>query len=262
MEEAAKQRIVLVLEYDGRGLCGWQRQDNGLSVQQHLEEALAVIDGLPVSCVAAGRTDAGVHAEAMAVHVDVQQARFDRSPLAYLHGVNQGLPEQIRVTGVRAVDADFHARFDCRERAYRYQIWNRGTAPAIERWRHWWMPRQLDISAMQQAALHLMGKHDFSCFRASGCQASSPLREVRDLRISQNGHCLSIEVRADAFLYHMVRNMVGSLVRVGVAKWKVDYMAELLAGRDRLLAGETAPAHGLYFTDAVYDDFNSKGLID
>ncbi|OIO68521.1 MAG: tRNA pseudouridine(38-40) synthase TruA [Zetaproteobacteria bacterium CG_4_10_14_0_2_um_filter_55_20] len=261
MENNTKQRIALALEFDGRGLCGWQRQDNGPSVQQHLEEALTAIDGQPVSCIAAGRTDAGVHAEAMAVHADVQQSRFVRSPLAYLHGVNQGLPEQIRVIGVRAVAADFHARFDCRERAYRYQIWNRGTAPAIERWRHWWMPRKLDIAAMQEAGHHLMGRQDFSCFRASGCQASSPLREVREVRIVQHGHCLSIEVRADAFLYHMVRNMVGSLVRVGVGKWKPEYMAELLAGRDRLLAGETAPAHGLYFTNAVYDDFNSKGII-
>jgi len=257
MQEKEKQRIALMLEYDGRGLCGWQRQDNGPSVQGHLEHALAGVDGMPVSCIAAGRTDAGVHAEAMAVHADVQRERFERSPMAYVHGVNQGLPGQVRVTGVRAVAADFHARFDCRERAYRYQIWNRGTAPAIERWRHWWMPRPLDIHAMQEAALHLKGRHDFSSFRAAGCQASSPMREVRELRIAQRDFCVSIEVSADAFLYHMVRNMVGSLVRVGLGKWTAGSMAELLAGRDRLLAGETAPAHGLYFTNAVYDAFSS-----
>jgi len=257
MQDIAQQRIALVLEYDGRGLCGWQRQENGPSVQQHLEHALAGIDGMPVSCIAAGRTDAGVHAEAMAVHADVQRERFERSPKAYVHGVNQFLPEQIRVTGVRAVAADFHARFDCCGRSYRYQIWNRGTAPAIERWRHWWMPRALDIEAMQQAANHLKGAHDFSCFRATGCQASSPVREVRELRIEQRGQCISIAVSADAFLYHMVRNMVGSLVRVGLGKWPAEYMVELLAGRDRLLAGETAPAHGLYFTNAGYDGFCS-----
>ena len=260
MEEIAKQRIALVLEYDGHGLCGWQRQDNGPTVQQHLEKSLAEIDGMPVSCVAAGRTDAGVHAEAMLVHADVQRARFSRSSKAYVHGVNQSLPEQIRVTGVRAVADDFHARFDCLERAYRYQIWNRTTASAIERWRHWWMPRPLDISAMQQAAVHLSGKHDFSCFRASGCQAASPLREVRGIHIERRGHCVSIEVSADAFLYHMVRNMVGSLARVGTGHWRTEYLQELLAGRDRSLAAATAPARGLYFINAVYDDFSSKDI--
>jgi len=260
MQDAVRQRVALVVEYDGHGLCGWQRQENGPSVQQHLEESLTGIDGVPVSCIAAGRTDAGVHAEAMLVHADVQRARFSRSSQAYVHGVNQHLPEQIRVTGVRAVEDDFHARFNCRERAYRYQIWNRSTASAIERWRHWWMPRPLDMSAMQQAAVYLSGKHDFSCFRASGCQAASPLREVRDIHIEQRGHCVSIEVSADAFLYHMVRNMVGSLVRVGTGNWRPEFLQELLAGRDRSLAAATAPAHGLYFINAVYDDFNSRDI--
>jgi len=262
MRQEATQRIVLVLEYDGRGLCGWQRQDNGPSVQQHLERALAAIEGRPIACFAAGRTDAGVHAEAMAAHTDVQHARFAHSPMAYVHGVNQNLPEQIRVTGVHRVAADFHARFDCRERAYRYQIWNRHTAPAIERWHHWWMPRPLDVDAMQQAATHLSGKQDFSCFRASGCQAASPIRDVREVRIGQNGYCVSIDVRADAFLYHMVRNMVGSLVRVGIGKWQPERMRELLAGRNRAPAGETAPSHGLYFTNAVYDDFCSGQILE
>jgi len=257
---AEQQRIVLVLEFDGHGLCGWQRQDNGPSVQQHLEEALTAIDAAPVTCVAAGRTDAGVHAEAMAVHADVSLARYQRSPMAYVHGVNQGLPEGIRVNSVRAVAADFHARFDCRERAYRYQIWNRGTAPAIERWRHWWMPRALDLEAMQQAADYLKGRHDFSCFRASGCQASSPSREIRNIHIEQRGWCVCIEVSADAFLYHMVRNIVGSLVCVGTGKWPASNMAELIEGRDRLLAGATSPAHGLYFTNAVYDVFSSREI--
>lgn len=260
MGGATRQRIALVLEYDGHGLCGWQRQENGPSVQQHLEEALATIDGMPISTVAAGRTDAGVHAEAMLVHADVQQDRFSRSAKAYVHGVNQNLPEQIRVTGVRAVADDFHARFHCRERSYRYQIWNRTTAPAIERWRHWWMPRALDVAPMQQAAAYLSGKHDFSCFRASGCQAASPLREVRGIHVEKNGHCVSIEVSADAFLYHMVRNMVGSLVRVGIGDWQAEYMEALLAGRDRLQAAATAPARGLYFTNAVYDDFSSADI--
>ncbi|MDQ6987817.1 MAG: tRNA pseudouridine(38-40) synthase TruA [Mariprofundaceae bacterium] len=252
------QRIALVVEFDGRGFCGWQRQNNGDSLQAALESALANVDGKPLACMAAGRTDAGVHGEAMLVHADVCANRFSGSPMAYVHGVNQHLPEQIKVIGARAVTADFHARFDCRERVYRYQIWNRRTAPAIERWRHWWMPRPLDITAMQQAGDVLLGRHDFSSFRAAGCQAASPERELRMLRISQSGCCVSIELRADAFLYHMVRNVVGSLVSVGIGKWKVKNMRDLLTARDRAQAADTAPAHGLYFTNAVYDAFNAR----
>jgi len=254
------QRIAMALEYDGHGLCGWQLQDNGPTVQEHLETALALIEGEPVRSHAAGRTDAGVHAEAMLVHADVCADRFSSSPMAYVHGVNQQLPGQIRVLNVRAVAADFHARFDCRERTYRYQIWNRTTAPAIHRWRHWWMPRSLDVPKMQQAALYLVGKHDFSSLRASGCQASSPIRELRELRIKQHGECILIYFRADAFLYHMVRNIVGSLVQVGIGKWQPDRMGAVLAARDRKQAADTAPAHGLYFTSAVYDDFDSREM--
>ncbi len=252
------QRIALVIEFDGRGFCGWQRQNNGDSVQAALESALERVDGKPLVCMAAGRTDAGVHGEAMLAHADVCADRFSISPMAYVHGVNQHLPDQIKVIGVRAVAADFHARFDCRERAYRYQIWNRRTAPAIDRWRHWWMPRPLDIAAMQQAGDVLLGKHDFSSFRAAGCQAASAKRELRMLRISQSGCCVAIELRADAFLYHMVRNVVGSLVSVGIGKWNVENMRDLLAVCDRSQAADTAPAHGLYFTNAVYDAFHAR----
>jgi len=254
------QRIAMALEFDGHGLCGWQRQDNGPTVQEHLESALARIEGTRVCCHAAGRTDAGVHAEAMPAHADVSADRFSRTPKAYVHGVNQHLPGQIRVIGVCGVCADFHARFDCRERAYRYQIWNRTTAPAIHRWRHWWMPRGLDIPMMQQAAVYLTGRHDFSSFRATGCQASSPIRELREVRIERQGECVLIHFRADAFLYHMVRNLVGSLVQVGVGKWSPEQMEEVLLARDRKQAADTAPAHGLYFTHAVYDDFDSREI--
>jgi tRNA pseudouridine38-40 synthase len=262
MQSEEKQRIALVLEYDGGGLCGWQRQDNGPSVQQHLESALAGIEGGAVDCIAAGRTDAGVHAEAMLVHADVDPGRLARSPLAYVHGVNQSLPEQIRVLGLRAVGDDFHARFSCLERAYRYQIWNRRTAPAIERWRHWWMPRPLDVDAMQQAADLLVGRHDFSSFRASGCQAGTPVRELRELTVRRHGHCIRIHVRADAFLYHMVRNLAGTLVRVGIGRWEAEQVRELLSARDRSQAADTAPAHGLYFTNATYADFDAASLVD
>jgi len=259
-EVKSRQRIVMCLEYDGHGLCGWQRQRGAPTVQQYLEDALARIDGRDVACVAAGRTDAGVHAEAMAVHADVDAGRFHRAPLAYVHGVNSHLPVQVRVLGVRAMDAAFHARFDCRERAYRYQIWNRGTAPALDRWRHWWMPRRLDVGRMRQAANCLFGRHDFSAFRASGCQAAHAVREIRRLEILREGHGVFFLLRADAFLYHMVRNIVGALVEVGVGNWPVERMAEVLASGNRSRAAATAPAQGLYFTEAVYEGFSSRDI--
>jgi len=259
-EEYEKQRIVLAVEFDGQGLCGWQRQKNALSVQALVEDALTRIDGEQASCVAAGRTDAGVHAEAMAVHTDVDAARFLRSNNAYIHGLNSLLPEQVRIVGVRAVQADFHARFDCRERAYRYQLWNRSTPSALSRWRHWWMPRRLNPEHMLQAAQCLLGRHDFSAFRASGCQSNSATRELRQLDIRQHGHAIFFYLRADAFLYHMVRNIIGSLVEVGVGNWPSVKMAEVLASGDRCQAAATAPSHGLYFTDALYDDFSARDL--
>jgi len=259
-EKTGKQRIVMVIEYDGHGLCGWQRQKDVPTVQMLLEDALARIDGERAPCLAAGRTDAGVHAEAMAVHADVDAARFLRSNKAYIHGLNSLLPEQIRVLGVRAVPTGFHARFDCRERAYRYQIWNRNTAPALSRWRHWWMPRRLNLEHMRQAAQCLLGRHDFSAFRASGCQAGTATRELRRLDVEHRGHAVSIHIRADAFLYHMARNIAGSLVEVGVGNWSPERMAEVLASKERSQAAATAPAHGLYFTDAVYDTFSSRDL--
>ncbi len=262
MLDSMSRRIVLVLEYDGVGLCGWQRQRNGPSVQAHLERSLAGIEGRAVSCRAAGRTDAGVHAEALLVHADVSRERFERAPLAYVHGVNQRLPSGIRVLAVRAVDDSFHARFSCRERAYRYQIWNRTTAPAIQRWRHWWMPRVLDLAAMQRAASFLLGRHDFSSFRASGCQASTATRELREITIWRQGVCVMMAFRADAFLYRMVRNIVGSLVRVGIGEWEAERMHSVIEARDRSQAADTAPAHGLYFTDAVYDEFSSRRLAE
>ncbi|WP_167631761.1 tRNA pseudouridine(38-40) synthase TruA [Mariprofundus ferrooxydans] len=255
------QRIALALEFDGRPFHGWQQQENATSVQACLQDALQAVEGEPLTVVAAGRTDAGVHAEALLVHADVSAARWQRSPRAYLHGCNSHLPDEIRVVGVRAVAADFHARFACRGRSYRYQIWNRNTASALQRWRHWWMPRSLNIEAMQEAAVHCLGRHDFSALRAAGCQAAHAEKHIRSLEIVQHDHCIHIHVSADAFLYHMVRNLVGNLVEVGAGKRSPDDFAALLASRDRQMGAATAPAHGLYFTDAWYDDFNSRDLI-
>jgi len=255
------QRIALAVEFDGSVFHGWQQQENVSTVQACLQQALQAIEGHSVSTVAAGRTDTGVHAEAMLVHADVSAARWQRSHKAYVHGCNSKLPNEIRVVGVRAVAADFHARFDCRGRAYRYQIWNRNTASALQRWRHWWMPRSMDIEAMQAAAVHCIGVHDFSALRAAGCQAAHANKHIRSLNISREGHCIYIHVAADAFVYHMVRNLVGNLVEVGTGKRSPDAFAALLASRDRQQGAATAPAHGLYFIDALYDDFHSRDLI-
>jgi len=261
VNNAAMQRIAMVLEFDGQPFHGWQQQHNASSVQASLQDALQRIESRHVAVTAAGRTDAGVHAEAMLVHADVCAARWQRSHLAYVHGCNSLLPDQIRVVGVRDVQADFHARFDCRGRAYRYQIWNRNTASALQRWQHWWMPRALHIDAMREAAAHCLGQHDFSALRAAGCQASHAVRTIHSLSIERHGHCISIAVAADGFLYHMVRNLVGNLVDVGRGASDPAAFAHLLAAKDRSLGAATAPAHGLYFVNAVYDDFCSKELI-
>lgn len=252
----------MVVEYDGTAFQGWQRQANGPSVQAEIETALERIEGSPCRCTAAGRTDAGVHAEAQLVHADVSEARFKRSPLAYVHGLNQSLPSEVRVLAARAAPAGFHARFSCVGRVYRYQIWNRNTASAIHPWRHWWMPRPLDVAAMQEAAEHLIGTHDFTAFRASGCQAASAVRTLRKIKVHRHGWAIHLHFEADAFLYRMVRNIVGSLVRVGVGDWKPEKIFEILKKRKRALAGATAPPHGLYFVDACYAGFSATSLVE
>ncbi len=255
------QRIAMVIEFDGKPFHGWQQQDNAVSVQAEMQRALASIDGQSIKTVAAGRTDTGVHAEAFLLHADVCTERWNRSHRAYVHGCNSLLPDAIRVTGVRAVEKRFHARFDCRERCYRYQIWNRTTASALEAWRHWWMPRPLDFDAMSEAAAICLGKHDFSALRAANCQASSSVRTINAIRVEQHGHCIALHISADAFLYHMVRNLVGNLVAVGVGRFSPKEFSELLLSGDRTKGAATAPAWGLYFTDAIYDNFRASDLI-
>lgn len=255
------KRIAMVVEFDGSQFHGWQRQDNAISAQAVLEDVLAGIEQQPVQLTAAGRTDAGVHAEALLVHADIDAARWQRSSRAYTQGVNRLLPDGICVNGVRSVADDFHARFNCVERRYRYQIWNRTTPSAIHRWRHWWMPRPLDLDAMREASKYILGEHDFSAFRASGCQAPNPVRELRHVDIKNHGWEIIIDIHANAFLYHMVRNIVGTLVDVGKHRWPADQVQEILKSKDRNLAGVTAPAHGLYFTDALYDGFSAKEMV-
>jgi len=261
MVDRGKQRIALVVEFDGRAFHGWQAQRNAQAAQPVLEAALARIESSPVQTVACGRLDAGVHAEALVVHADVCAARWRRSPRAYLHGVNAHLPETMRVVALRAVDADFHARFDCLARCYCYRIWRRTTASALDRWRHWWLPRPLDLDAMHAAATLFVGEHDFSAFRAAGCQAHSPHRCVQRIEIVEHGPSLEIFVQANAFLYRMVRRIVGALVEVGLGKLKLEAIQRALKS-GVALQSRCAPAHGLSFYDAIYADFSARSLLE
>ncbi len=244
------QRIALGLEYDGRAFHGWQTQPDGNTVQDYLERALAVIHGAPVQTVTAGRTDAGVHASAQVVHFD---AEFLRPEQAWVRGVNAHLPEGITVLWARVVTEDFHARFSARERYYRYLLLNRSVRPALLAGRVGWMHGHLDEVAMNQAAGHLLGTHDFSAFRAAECQARTPIRDLREAHITRVGELLTLEFRANAFLHHQVRNMVGALVWVGLGRRPPEWIAEVLESRDRARAAATFPPDGLYLAGVRYD---------
>ena len=244
-------RIALGLEYDGSGFCGWQSQPGGCGVQDCLEGALARIAGHPVRVTAAGRTDAGVHACGQVVHFDVSVRR----PLnAWLRGVNAFLPPAARVLWARQVDEEFHARFSAERRSYQYCLQVSPVAPAILHGRVGWYHRELDLEAMRQAAARLIGEHDFSAFRAAGCQAKSPLKQLYGAEISQHGPFILFEFSANAFLHHMVRNLVGSLVYIGKGKYPPGWMGELLQQKDRTRAAPTFAPDGLYLSGVHYDE--------
>ncbi len=255
------QRIALAIEYDGSRFHGWQRQLNAASVQQSVEDALSKIEGQSVSVFAAGRTDAGVHARAMLAHADVSLNRWTRSRRAYTQGLNQLLPPGVVITGVQSVNHDFHARFDCIARCYRYQIWSRNTPTVLASWRHWWIPRKLDDIAMQDAAELLLGVHDFSTFRSSGCQAKSTIKTMAKASVIRQGYEILLDFEADAFLYHMVRSMVGCLVQVGYGRWSINQFKDALESKDRAYAATMAPPQGLYFMNARYAALSSQQLI-
>lgn len=251
------ERVAIGLEYDGRAFCGWQTQPSGCAVQDHLERALAAIQGEAVRTVCAGRTDAGVHARGQVVHFDSPQAR----PLtAWVKGVNAHLPAGVAVRWAHRVPAHFDARRHARERVYVYLLLNRPVRPALLHGRVGWVHGNLDDAAMASAAASLLGVHDFSAFRAAECQARSPVRELRGVRLARRGDVLSIEFRANAFLHHQVRNMVGALVWVGLRRRPAEWVAELLASRDRTRGAATFAADGLYLTQVTYDA--SWGLPD
>jgi tRNA pseudouridine38-40 synthase len=243
-------RYKLTLEYDGGGLVGWQRQANGLSVQEVLEAAVERFCGAPVTVHGAGRTDAGVHALGQTAHLDLPR---EASPDVIRNALNHHVkPHAVAVLAVEDVDEHFDARRSARGRVYLYRILNRRPPPALERGRVWHVGPRLDVEAMQEAARLLIGKHDFTTFRDSLCQAKSPVKTLDRLELARLGDEIRIEARARSFLHHQVRNMVGTLKLVGAGKWRVADVAAALAARDRRAGGPTAPPDGLYLVEVVY----------
>jgi tRNA pseudouridine38-40 synthase len=244
-------RYRLTVEYDGTGLVGWQRQPNGLSVQEALETAVEKFCGDKATVHGAGRTDAGVHALAQVAHVDLSRVHpTDTIRSALNHHLR---PATISVLQVETVPADFHARLSAIGRVYRYRILNRRPPPMLDRMRVWHVATALDLTAMQAGARHLIGRHDFSTFRDSLCQAKSPVRTLDALDVVGAGEEIHIEARARSFLHHQVRNMAGTLKLVGLGQWSPDDVATALAARDRRAGGPTAPAEGLYLVEIKYE---------
>ena len=242
-------RIALGIEYDGTGFYGWQRLSHGPSLQSEVEAALSFVADHPVDVTCAGRTDAGVHARCQVVHFDSDAERDAR---AWVLGATTRLPSRIAVLWARHVAPDFHARFSAVARRYRYVLLNRPVRPALEARFVAWERLPLDADAMHAAAQALVGEHDFSAFRAIACQATHARREVCALAVHREGEHVVVEIEANAFLHHMVRNIVGSLLEVGRSEQPREWIAHLLHGRDRSPAGATAPAQGLTFLGPRY----------
>jgi tRNA pseudouridine38-40 synthase len=248
------QRLALGLAYRGQGYHGWQSQPDGCTVQDRLESALAAFAGLQaparLATICAGRTDAGVHALQQVVHLD---APVERDEVSWVRGTNRFLPADIAVQWCRPVGSGFHARNSARGRRYRFVVLESPVRPALESGLCGWVFRPLDGVAMQSAALHLYGEHDFSSFRASGCQSHTPVKTLRAVDISRRGAYWRFDFDASAFLQHMVRNIMGCLLAVGQGRQPPGWMADVLAARDRDAAAPTFPADGLYFVGPYYD---------
>jgi len=253
-------RIALGIEYDGTAYNGWQRQKTGLGVQQRVEEALKLVADHTVEVTCAGRTDTGVHARGQVIHFDTPSTRDDRG---WLLGANSNLPDDISVLWARHVDDDFHARFSATGRNYRYRILNRLERSALHRHRAWWVYQPLDAERMHEAAQHLLGEHDFSAFRAAGCRANTPHRNITRITVERTGDWITLEVSANAFLQHMVRNITGTLASVGEGEQSTGWIAEVLKSRDRKRGGIAAPPHGLTFMSVDYpcEYFEAAGIM-
>jgi tRNA pseudouridine38-40 synthase len=243
-------KYAIGIEYSGADYCGWQRQSHCESVQQNVESALGFVANHPLELICAGRTDSGVHAIEQVAHFETSAERSER---AWVLGSNCRLPPDIRLKWAVSVTDDFHARFSARSRAYRYIILNSPVPSAIFHDRCSWEFQPLDQAAMHDCAQILVGEHDFSSFRAAGCQSRSPNRNVHEITVTRQGELIFLDIRANAFLYHMVRNIAGSLVAVGKGEQDAAWFAEVFGAGDRKLADKTAAASGLYFLQASYD---------
>ena len=243
-------RYAAVVEYDGRPFCGWQSQPHAPSVQACVEQALSHVAAEPIKVQCAGRTDSGVHALGQVIHFD---SAVERSLRSWLLGANSNLPESIAIQRVQTMSDDFHARFSARARSYRYVIANQVPRPALLVGKATWYVKALDVARMQEAANSLLGKHDFTSFRALACQANTPIRTLQKLQLRREGSLVILDVTANAFLHHMVRNLAGVLMAIGSGEREVSWAAELLQQRDRSQAGVTAKPDGLYFVAVQYD---------
>jgi tRNA pseudouridine38-40 synthase len=242
-------RYALIVEYDGSQFNGWQVQSGVPTVQGELEAALSKVANHPVRVIGAGRTDTGVHATGQVAHFESPSSR---SRWSWLKGANTLLPHGASVVSLLPVDSNFHARFSATGRAYRYVIFNRPVAPTFLRRRVTWEYRAMDVSRMQAASAFLIGRHDFNAYRAAGCQSKSSIRELRHLRVRSSGQWIWVDVEAESFLQHMVRNIVGVLLAVGAGEKEPGWAGEVLKGCDRATGGVTAPPDGLYFVAATY----------
>lgn len=243
-------RFALTLEFDGGPFMGLQRQAHGATVQQAVEDAIHAVSGEYVTLHAAGRTDAGVHALAMRVHVDIEK-KF--TPFRLSEALNAKLrPDPVAVIHCEMVADDWHARFSCIGRRYLYRIANRRAPLALERGKAWHVSRPLDAEAMHRAAQALVGTHDFTTFRSIHCQAKDPVKTLDRLAVRREGETVLIEAAARSFLHHQVRSMVGTLSLVGLGRWREQDVAKALTSRDRAALGLNAPPEGLYFVKAIY----------
>ncbi len=244
-------RIALGVEYDGHGFCGWQYQDHSPSVQEAVETALSTVANHPVKIICAGRTDTGVHATEQVVHFDTEVERTMRS---WVYGANANLPKGVAVLWATPIQEEFHARFSAVRRRYRYVIYNRNVRPTFLAWRTSWDYRPLDEARMAEAAKALVGEHDFSSYRAQGCQAKSPVRTIHRLDVTRQNELIFLDIEANAFLHHMVRNIAGVLMAIGAGEKPVEWAREVLEKRDRAKGGVTAPPSGLYLAQVYYPD--------
>ncbi|KGP62230.1 pseudouridine synthase [Legionella norrlandica] len=242
-------RIALVVEYDGSQYHGWQAQSGLHTVQQAVEFALSKVADCPISVVCAGRTDTGVHATNQIIHFDCGKERTIR---AWIHGANSFLPKDICVKWGKEMPESFHARYSAISRRYRYIIYNGTIRPGLLRSNVTWQYRQLDHRLMHQGAQYLIGEKDFTSFRSVECQSNTPMRNVHQLQVTRHGDLVVIDITANAFLHHMVRNIAGVLIAVGSGKYPVTWVNDVLGARDRKLGAETAPSYGLYLVQVAY----------